>query len=133
VSNDTPKQQTVIVVDDDVFVRLVISEYLRNCGYRVIECANADEALVILRNGEIKVDIVFSDVEMPGSMDGFALSTWIRKNRAGLDVILAGSVPRATDAAKGLCDEGPVPNPDQPAVIATQIRRLMAARAAGKK
>ena len=49
---------------------MVISDYLRNCGYKVIEATNADEAMIILRHGEIDVNVVFSDVEMPGSMDG---------------------------------------------------------------
>jgi len=49
---------------------MVISQYLRDCGYRVIEAANADEALIVLQRLEIGVDIVFSDIEMPGAMDG---------------------------------------------------------------
>jgi CheY-like chemotaxis protein len=65
------RPQIVLVVEDEVLVRMVISDYLRNCGYRVIEATSADEAMMILRNAEIDVDVVFSDVEMPASMDGF--------------------------------------------------------------
>jgi DNA-binding NtrC family response regulator len=112
---------------------MTISEYLRDCGYRVIEAADADEALIILQNGQITVDIVFSDIEMPGSMDGFGLSQWIRSNRPGLDVILTGSVPRAVNAAKELCDESPLPKPYESHQVSDRIRRLIAARAARKK
>jgi response regulator RpfG family c-di-GMP phosphodiesterase len=70
--------QTVLVVEDEVFIRLVISEYLRDCGYRVIEAANADEALIVLEHLEIAVDVVFSDIEMPGSIGGFDLANWLR-------------------------------------------------------
>jgi CheY-like chemotaxis protein len=121
------------VVEDEVLVRSTIAEYLRSCGYRVIEAVNADEALIVIRNLEIKVDIVFSDVEMPGTMDGFALASWIRKNRPELDVILAGSVTRAADSAEKLCDDGPLPKPYQAETVVRQIRRLLAARLSRQK
>src|SRR4051794_33305168 len=71
--------EIILVVEDDVLVRLPISEYLRQCGYRVLEAANADEALRILKNGgDDQVDVVLTDIEMPGSIEGFGLSKWIR-------------------------------------------------------
>ena len=120
--------ETILVVEDEVLVRMVIADYLRECGYKVIEAASGDEALQILQRRDIAVDVVFSDVEMPGGMDGFALSTWIRQNRPGLDVILTGSVPRAADAAAELCDSGPLPKPYHPQTVIARIRRMMAAR-----
>lgn len=120
---------TVLVVEDEVLIRLVIAEYLRECGYRVIEAANVDEALLVLGKAELEIDVVFSDVEMPGSMDGFALAQWIRSNRPGIDVILAGSVGRAVQAASNLCDaKDNVPKPYDPKSIHDRIRRLLASR-----
>jgi DNA-binding NtrC family response regulator len=124
--------ETVLVANDEVLIRLAISEYLRDCGYRVIEAANADEVISVLRQVQIKVDIVFTDIKMPGSMDGFGLSQWIRANRPGLDVVLAGTVPRAVDAARDLCDEGSAPNPYDPQAVLARIRRLLASRAPRK-
>ena len=121
------------MVEDEVIVRMVISEYLRGCGYRVIEAASADEALVVLQHTEIGIDVLFSDIEMPGSMDGFALATWVRMNRPSLDVILTGTVPRAANAAAELCESGPLAKPYEPTAVLDLIRRLMAARATGKK
>jgi len=100
---------------------------------QVIEAANADEALIVLQRLEIGVDIVFSDIEMPGAMDGFGLSTWIRANRPGLDVILTGSVPRAANAAADLCEQGPIPKPYESQSVVNRIKRLMAARTARNK
>jgi hypothetical protein len=60
---------TVLVVEDEVLLRLVISEYLRDSGYKVIEATNADEAIVVLQQPQLAVDVIFSDIEMPGSMD----------------------------------------------------------------
>jgi CheY-like chemotaxis protein len=124
---------TVLVVEDEIFIRMAISEYLRSCGYKVIEAASGDEALVVLQHPEIRVDVVFSDIEMPGATDGFALARWIRANRPALDVILVGSPPRAADAAAELCESGPYPKPYEPQVLVDHIRRLTAARAARKK
>lgn len=126
-----PSAETVLVVEDEVLIRMVISAYLRDCGYAVIEAANADEAIVVLQQFERGVDVVFSDVEMPGTMDGFGLAQWIRSNKPGVDVILAGSVTRAVQAASELCEanEG-IPKPYEPQTVLDRIRRLLAARSA---
>ena len=125
---------TILVVEDDVLTRLVIAQYLRDCGYRIIEAAHADEALLVLRKSEIEIDLVFTDVELPGSMDGFALSQWVRSNRPGMDVIIAGSVGRAVQAASDLCDQqNNVPKPYDPQSVHDRIRRLLASRRKSKR
>jgi CheY-like chemotaxis protein len=128
-----PAIQTVLVVEDEIFVRMVISDYLRSCGYKVVEAANADEALVVLQHIEITVDVVFSDIEMPGSMGGFELAKWLRTHRPEVEVILTGNVPRAAEAASELCESGPLPKPYEPQMAADRIRQLMALRASRKK
>ena len=133
MTDGPPDRLVVVVVEDEILIRMVIADYLRGCGYRVIEAASADEAMVILEHKELDVDVVFSDIDMPGSMDGFELSKWLRANRPGVDVILAGSVARAADAAGELCDSGPVPKPYEPQLAADRIRQLMALRSARRK
>jgi CheY-like chemotaxis protein len=123
-------QETILVVEDDVLIRMPIAQYLRDCGYRVIEAVSADEAMTVLMHKETQVDMVFSDIEMPGSTDGFGLSKWIRDNRPGVEVILTGTVPRALKAAKELCDDGPLPKPYEPKAVHDYIRRLLTARVA---
>ena len=126
----TSAQETILVVEDEVIARMVISEYLRHCGYKVVEAANADEALTILRHTEINIDVVFTVVQLPGTVDGFGLATWIRKNRPTLDVILTGTIPGAAKSAADLCDEGTLPKPYEPNLVTDRIRRLRATRAA---
>lgn len=133
VSSTSDRPETVLVVEDEILIRHVIADYLRDCGYKVIEAATADEALVLLGHTEVEIDIVFSDVEMPGSMDGFSLAKWLRANRPGVDVILAGNVSRAADAAGDLCEEGPMPKPYEPQSAADRIRHLLALRSARNK
>ena len=125
--------ETILVVEDDVLIRMPIAQYLRDCGYRVIEAVSADEALAVLLHRETAIDVVFSDIEMPGSVDGFGLAKWVREHRPGMDVILAGTVPRSIDAAKELCESGPLAKPYDAQAVHNHIRRLLAERkAAGK-
>ena len=122
-------QETILLVEDEILTRTVIAEYLRACGYKVIEAASVNEAILVLMRPDIAVEIVFSDVEMPGSMDGFGLSHWVRANRPGLDVILAGTLTKTADMAAQLCEDGPMlEKPYEPHVAVQHIRRLLAAR-----
>lgn len=119
--------QTVLVVEDEILIRLVIADYLRECGYRVHEAVNAEEAVAILQSPEVSVDVVFSDVEMPGSMDGFGLARWIRANKPGTQVILTSGAERSADIAATLCEAGPLmekPYPSQDVV--DRIKQLTA-------
>ncbi len=121
--------QTILVVEDEILIRLVIAEYLRDCGYKVIEATNAEEAVLVLKKAERAIDVVFTDIEMPGAMDGFGLSRWVRANRPHIDVILAASVARAAHAASELCDAGGnFPKPYRLHSVADRIRRLLANR-----
>ncbi len=125
-------QETILLVEDEVLVRMPIAQYLRDCGYKVIEAVNADEAMTVLMHKETVVDIVFSDIEMPGAIDGFGLAKWIREHRPGLNVLLAGTVPRAVENAKELCEQGPVPKPYEAQIVHNHIKRLLAARKTGR-
>ena len=119
--------ETVLVVEDEVLLRLVVAEYLRDCGFKVIEAARRRRGGDGAQAAGLAIDVLFSDIEMPGSMDGFALAQWTRANRPGLEVILTGSVPRAVNAAANLCEEGPMPKPYEPQSVHDRIRRLLAA------
>ena len=124
-------QETILLVKRDISIRLPIAQYLRDCGYKVIEAVNAHEAMSVLLDEETIIDVVFTDIDMPSIMDGLGLSKWVREKRPGLDVILVRAVPRAVSAAKELCDDGPLPNPYEPQVVHDRIRRLLATRKAG--
>jgi CheY-like chemotaxis protein len=117
--------ETVMVVENEVLVRLAIAEYLRHCGYRVLEAASAEEACIVLTQPEIVVHIVFSAVTLGGPMDGFALARRLRAERPDLDVILTGSVERAAQRAGELCDDGPhLQKPYEPQQVVEWIRKL---------
>jgi len=113
-------------VEDDVLVRSVVAAYLRECGFDVIEANGADEAIRVLQ-AEVQVDIVFSDVNMPGSMDGFGLAQWVRRERPWLRVILTSGAARTAKEAGNLCEHGPIlAKPYDHAELERNIRSLLA-------
>lgn len=121
--------QTLLVVEDEILIRFQICDYLRECGFRVIEAASADEALIVLQEPDLPVNIVLSDVEMPGTMDGFGLSKWLRANKPGIPIILVGSPARAAEAAAELCENGPLlSKPYEPQILLDRIKRILAER-----
>ena len=64
----------VLVVEDDPLIRMTAAETLRDAGFVVVEAETADEAAAILRTALDRVHAVFTDIEMPGSMNGLALA-----------------------------------------------------------
>ena len=126
-ATENPKP-TVLVVDDDILIRVVIAEYLRDCGYRVLESANGQEAATALKS-ETQIDVVFADVHAGGNLDGFSLAQWVRQQRPGVHVILTSSVSKAALKADDLCEDGPVmQKPYDHREVARRIRSLLAAR-----
>lgn len=105
-SSDDPIQ-TILVVEDEVLVRLPLAEYLRDCGFRVFEAANVTEAKAVL-NTNTPIDLVFSDVNLPEAEEGFELASWIRQNRPDVKVLLASGAASAAKKAGDLCMDGPM-------------------------
>jgi CheY-like chemotaxis protein len=125
--NPSTAPATILVVEDEVLIRLVIAEYLRDCGYRVHEAANAEQAMAVLQAPQVAIHIVFSDVMMPGEMDGFALARWIRDNHPRVDVVLTSGIERSADVAGMLCEAGPLlKKPYEPQGVVDRIRQLIA-------
>lgn len=116
-----PSTQTILVVEDDYFIRFNVAEYLGDCGWHVVEAGSAAEAIAILETG-VPVALVFSDIQMPGQMNGLGLANWIRENRPGLRIILTSGVVEASEAAATLCDEGPIAKPYDHQRLADRIR-----------
>ena len=80
----------VLLVEDDVFVRFTTAEMLREEDFVVLEAANASEALALISTRH-EVDIVLSDIRMPGEIDGVALTAKIKSMRPFLPVALVST------------------------------------------
>ena len=86
----------VLVVEDEFLIRTMVSDDLREAEYEVIEACNADEALAILRSGA-GVDLIFSDVRMPGTLDGLELLAMVRARDPAFPVVItSGHLPHDT-------------------------------------
>jgi CheY-like chemotaxis protein len=75
---EAPSSAVVLVVEDEALVRLDAIETLADAGFRVIEAANADEAIAILE-ARRDIGVVLTDIQMPGSMDGLRLAATIHR------------------------------------------------------
>jgi two-component system, response regulator PdtaR len=84
------EKAVVLVVEDEFLIRIDISEALRAAGYKVVECSSADEALVLLCSG-VLVDLVFTDIRMPGEMDGLDFAKWVQTERSNIPVIVTSA------------------------------------------
>jgi len=73
----TAKRAVVLVVEDDFLIRMHAAEMIADAGFDVVEAASADEAIVILED-RLDITVVFTDIQMPGSMDGLKLAAAIR-------------------------------------------------------
>ena len=69
----SPQELTVLLVEDEVLTRLMLADELRSQGLQVLEASDADEALTILQSS-LSVHLLFTDIRMPGEMDGVALA-----------------------------------------------------------
>jgi CheY-like chemotaxis protein len=71
------KQPVVLIVEDETLIRIHAVDMVRFAGFDVLEAQNADEAISILEDRP-DITVVFTDVQMPGSMDGMKLAAAIR-------------------------------------------------------
>ena len=84
-----PKTKAVVlVVEDDGIIRMGALDLIQRAGFEALEAANADEAIKILE-ARRDIHVVFTDVEMPGTMDGIKLSHYIRERWPPIKLIVA--------------------------------------------
>lgn len=88
---------TVLIAEDEVLVRGAVAEHLREAGLNVIEASNAAEAVDVLVSDE-PVDLVFTDIAMPGIMNGVMLARWIYLHRPDVHVVLTSGAPESARA-----------------------------------
>ena len=81
-------QGAVLIVEDDFFIRTDTVEMATQEGFVVFEAANADEAIAILE-AHPEIGLVFTDIEMPGTMDGLKLVEYVRHRWPPIKLILA--------------------------------------------
>lgn len=97
------KSPVILLVDDDPFIRMAAGELLTSLGAVVLEAGNADEALRILKLHP-NIQLVFSDVNMPGTMNGLTMLERVHELRPAVELILTSG--RGEYAFSKLPDHG---------------------------
>jgi len=116
----------ILVVDGDVLVRHAIADYLRTCGYVVVEASSTDEAVTVLSDESVNVNAVLCDADAPGSQNAFQFRAWAADHRKHVRLALAGNIKAAARKAAELCDDGPhLARPYDPQAVIEYIRRLL--------
>jgi CheY-like chemotaxis protein len=128
--NQSERTPTILIVEDEILIRIAIANYLQDCGFKVLGVSSGDEAILMLRESGVEIDLVFSDVQMPGATDGFALAQWIRASHPGLPIILTSGDTKKAATAKELCENEPFMSKpyDLDLVVAAIRARLGAAK-----
>lgn len=120
--------QMVIVAETDVIARMILAQYLRECGYDVLEAATSDDVLAVLRSGR-RIDILLLDAQISGGVGGFTLTRHVREKFPDTEIVLTFGVTKAAEKAGEICDEGPLDRPYHPQEIVRRIKRLREKRA----
>jgi DNA-binding response OmpR family regulator len=128
-----PKElKTIMIVEPDVLVRMAVAEYLRNCGYKVIEAMAAKDVRTVLDSGH-HLDVVMADVKRSGDVDGFSLASHIRQTHPDINVILTAGIAGEAHESYELCQDGPIKKPYDLKDVEVRIRILLERRRAASK
>ena len=114
-------QFTVLIADDEPLIRMAFAEYLTDCGYLPVPVRSGDEAVEMLEKN-LAIDIVLSDVRMPGKRDGFAVARWMAEHRPHIPVILVTGDAISRGTPPDLAGIVMLQKPVEMAVIAQRIR-----------
>ncbi|WP_028221293.1 PAS domain S-box protein [Paraburkholderia oxyphila] len=119
-------KETILVVEDDRYVQSAVVETLSELGYTVLKADDAQSALVIVRSGA-KIDLLFSDVVMPGALSSTAMASMAVRVLPGLKVLFTSGYAESAIVHGGRLDEGVqlLSKPYSRAQLAAKLRYLL--------
>ena len=116
-------QPAVLVVEDDLLLRLDTVTLLNEEGFEAVEAGNADEAIQVLQSRN-DIQIVFTDIQMPGSMDGIRLAHYVRKRWPPIQIIMTSG--RTDIRNTDIPDRGLFfPKPFAPTALISALRQFI--------
>ncbi|MHC8305824.1 PAS domain-containing hybrid sensor histidine kinase/response regulator [Pseudomonas sp. PB3P13] len=118
--------ETILVVDDEHTVRMLLVEVLDELGYFVIEAADSAEGLSVLRS-KVRIDLLISDVGLPGGMNGRQMADAAREVRPGLKTLFITGYAETAAIAQGHLEPGMhvLTKPFAIDTLVSRVRRLM--------
>jgi len=124
MGEDKKGRPVVLLVEDEPLVRMFGADVLEEAGYEVLEAADGDEALQVLE-ARSDIHVLFTDVNMPGSLDGLDLARLVHERRPGIKLLIASGQVRLNDHE--IPDAGRfLPKPYNPDDILREVRNLIA-------
>jgi signal transduction histidine kinase/DNA-binding LytR/AlgR family response regulator len=120
--------ETVLAVEDNDVLRRLLVKQLGNLGYRVLEAMNAQTAIDILKRDD-RIDLLLTDIVLPGGMNGPDLARAAGKMRGDLKVLFTSGFPDGAFGSNGVMPEGAVllPKPYRKEELAQRVRESLAA------
>ena len=124
MSTSAPRQLAVLVVEDELLLRINAVEMIEDAGFEALEAADADEAIEILE-GRPDIKVIFTDIQIPGSMNGLKLAHAVRRRWPPIKIVAtSGRVNiRIDDLPEG--GRRFLPKPYLPEEIAGTLRELV--------
>lgn len=121
--NAPSHQPFALVTDDDAMIRMDACAILEDAGFQALEAATGDEAVTVLEAHAGKVRLLFTDVQMPGTRDGFALARETARRWPGIKVLVASGQMKPQP---GELPEGAVfiDKPFSAEVVHTRVKEL---------
>jgi CheY-like chemotaxis protein len=116
------QKPVILLVEDDVLVRFTTAEVLRDGGFDVLEAVDSSEALALLSTGH-PLDLVITDIRMPGHMDGMQLANVLKNARPNLPVALLSSHLQRPDHSADIF----ISKPYDPDKLVEVVKRLIGA------
>jgi DNA-binding response OmpR family regulator len=121
----TPVPTVLLLFDRNVLIRTALADYLRDCGFTVMEVGTVEEVNAVLAS-EHHIELAFLDIG-DDSAQGFTIAQMIRKARPHVKVMMASGVAGAAAEAGDLCENGPMlAKPYDHSILERHIRRLLA-------
>ena len=115
----------VLVAEDEPLIRMMAAEELGDAGFEVIEAQHATEAIRILKGMAEKVRVLFTDVHMPGTMDGLGLAEYVHLHWPWIVLLVTSGRDRLQKS--DIPDDGKfIPKPYTPQQMAEKVRALAA-------
>lgn len=122
----TQQKSSVLVVEDEMFIRMVAVDTLEDRGYAILEAGDAREALELLEQNS-NISLIFTDINMPGDIDGLDLATEVAKRWPHIEIIVTSGAVRLSDDV--IPDEGVfLPKPYSPADLARLVKSQLISR-----
>lgn len=116
------ERPVVLVVEDDFLLRMDAVDIVRDAGFDVVEAGNADEAIAILE-ARPNIHVVFTDIQMPGSMDGLKLAQFVKDRWPPIKIVTTSGRVRVSE--DDLPEGGRfLSKPYRPAEIIRTLREL---------